>query len=145
MEKKRNENCVLLVVEDDRHVLDTVVSLLSSRFDEVLIAENGRRALDVIESGVEISCILSDIKMPEMDGIELIISVRNKGLRTPFIFFTAYDNKEYMLQALRYGAYDFIEKPNFDNLVSTVQHAVTDEIEEISSETIRNHVKKICK
>ncbi len=117
------ENAVLLIVDDEKPIVEAIKLLLEERFPNILTANNGAEALKLIE-GHKVDCILSDIKMPVMDGISFIKSVRQSGNKVPFIFFTAYGSENFMLEALKYGAFDFIEKPSFDNLEEVVSRGV---------------------
>jgi len=112
---KRN----ILIVDDEEFILENLKYLLEEFADEVYTALDGQAGLDIINSK-EVLCVISDINMPIMNGIEFIKSVREMGNNTPFIFFTAQGNRELMLEAVKFGAFDFIDKPNFDGLEDVV-------------------------
>jgi YesN/AraC family two-component response regulator len=88
------------------------------------MASDGRQALEIVNRQ-QVTAIVSDINMPKMDGLQLLKEIRNLGLDTPFVFVSAYGDKENYLEALRLGATDFIEKP-FDNteLLRSVKDAI---------------------
>ncbi|MCK5074675.1 MAG: response regulator [Bacteriovoracaceae bacterium] len=118
-----NEKKAILIVDDEDHIVDILNDLVESIVDTIYTASNGMEALELVKKHNDINVILSDITMPVMDGIELIKTVREIGVNTPFIFFTGYGSEEYMIDALKYGAFDFLSKPKLDNLVQVVKKA----------------------
>ncbi len=109
----------LLIVDDEEIILERVAILLEDITDEVFTAINGKEALDII-SAERVDCILCDINMPVMNGIELIKEVRRRNIDTPFIFYTGHGSREHMLEVVKYGAFDFLNKPALDNLEDIV-------------------------
>jgi DNA-binding NtrC family response regulator len=104
----------LLIVDDEVDLLEIVTEMVSVLKINVKTAANGEQALQMIKSVTPenpIDAVLSDINMPILNGLELLASVRNLGLETPFIFFTGYGDKHSVVTALRLGAMDFIDKP----------------------------------
>ena len=114
---------LLLVVEDEPELLMDLSESLTAHGFQVLCAHDGEDALRVLESN-QPDAILSDIKMPKKDGIELINELRNRGDDTPCVILTAYYDQENAVDALRLGVVDFIEKPFImENLVETLAGA----------------------
>jgi len=111
----------ILIVDDEEIIISNLAILIEDLYDEVFVAYNGLEALDLLLSNKEINLIVSDINMPIMDGVELIKKVREHKLETPFIFFTAHGNDKLMLEAVKYGAYDFIDKPLFQDLEEVIE------------------------
>ncbi len=105
----------ILIVDDEEFIVENLAALLEGVVDKAFTAFNGKEALEIIKSN-DIVCIISDIKMPQMDGVELIKEVRALGDETPFIFFTAHGNDELMKEVAKHGAFDFIDKPDFQGL-----------------------------
>lgn len=101
----------ILVVDDDEDVREFVASELGKYF-HVTTAQDGVEALDILHS-TPVDLIVSDIKMPQMDGIELLKQVRNDDelFDIPFILLTAISNVEKQLQGIRYGADTYMPKP----------------------------------
>lgn len=102
-----------LLVEDERQIREGMVSLVSwgeLGFDEVLTASNGIEALEILDS-ITPDIIISDVRMPRMNGVQLIQAVRERGYATPFLFISGFSDKEYLMAAIRYKASDYIEKP----------------------------------
>jgi len=105
----------ILIVDDEVYITTIVSELLEDKVDHILTAKNGQEALDLILKEAP-DCILSDITMPVMDGITLIKECRSRNITTPFIFYTAHGTEKLMVEALAYGAFDFIDKPELTNL-----------------------------
>lgn len=118
----------ILVVDDERALRENIADLLNAENFKCIEAENGQKALDYIMSaeGKDIVTIISDIKMPVMDGLTLIKNLREKGIEVPFIFITGFGDKEKAVEALKWGAMDFIDKPfKSDVLMAAVDRAST--------------------
>lgn len=99
------------LIVDDEIVLRQVLSeILSEDFKVVEAASDGNSALKMLES-FDPDIILTDINMPGMSGIDFIRKVRSTGNNVPVIFITARGEKDVMLNAIRLGAGDFLEKP----------------------------------
>lgn len=114
---------VLLIVDDDKTTRDGLRLALKDAYD-VLLAEDGQRALDIL-SAREVAIVLSDVRMPGMDGLTLI---QRALARTPdliCILLTAYGNVEMAVDAMKRGAYDFLTKPvNLDHLDLMLKRAL---------------------
>ena len=113
---------LILVAEDNEIALSVMVDALKARGCQVLEARNGKEVIDQME-GQMINLILMDIQMPEMDGVETIRFLRDKGFsHTPIIAITAATlpgNREICLEA---GANDYFSKPvDLDRLVLTMK------------------------
>lgn len=113
----------LLLVDDEEHILQPLVYILGEYADELFTASNGQDALDLIEKN-EIHCIVCDINMPVLNGVDVIKQVRDKNNEVPFIFYTAHGSEELMMEAAKYGAFDFLDKPNMDGLEEVVEKAL---------------------
>jgi diguanylate cyclase (GGDEF)-like protein len=103
----------ILVAEDDR-VSQRLLEMLLKRWGhEVILASDGRQALDIMLSKDIPPLVLLDWEMPDMDGIDVCRKIREKEMvEAPYIIFlTAKDSSEYMVQGLEAGASDFIRKP----------------------------------
>lgn len=100
----------LLVVDDESEIVEILKQILQPLNAYIHTASNGKEALAIIlrES---IDAVISDINMPQMDGIQLLVEIRCAGLATPFVILTAFGDKQNILEALRLDATDFLEKP----------------------------------
>jgi CheY-like chemotaxis protein len=114
----------ILVVDDDARNIFALTSLLENQEMEVISATNGARAIEIIQSNPDLSVVLMDIMMPDMDGYETIRAVRRQPeFRTlPIIALTAKAMKGDREKCLDAGASDYIAKPvNTDQLLSLMR------------------------
>jgi len=100
----------ILIVDDEELICRLLAQKLTSEGYSCVTAYNGREALSRFYKGT-FSLIISDIKMPEMDGIELLKRVRSLNPKMMVIMVTAYPEIDLAVEAMRLGAYDFIIKP----------------------------------
>lgn len=100
----------ILVVDDEEAIREVVSTLLESQGYECMVASSGRRALPLINE-TPFDLVLSDIVMPDMNGLELLEQVRGQNNELPFIMVTALHDISTALEAIRRGAYDYILKP----------------------------------
>jgi DNA-binding NtrC family response regulator len=112
----------ILVVDDEPHVAETLRDILMHEGFQVEIVENGREALDRLTGGNRFDLVITDMKMPEMDGLELSRQVQKLSKNLPVIVLTAYATLKNGLQAMREGVYDYISKPFSVNLLMDVVH-----------------------
>ncbi|MBB3949451.1 response regulator FixJ [Aureimonas jatrophae] len=98
------------VIDDDKAVRRSIAFLLSANGLPVRIYESGRNFLDLLEPDVA-GCALCDVRMPGMDGIELLREVRRRDIALPFVVMTGHADVAMAVQAMKAGALDFIEKP----------------------------------
>lgn len=113
----------LLIVDDEPLILKNLKITLEDYADNIFMAANGIEALE-IESQEEIHCIICDINMPKMNGVEVIINLRAKGKDVPVIFYTGHGNQALMIEAAKHGAFDFLDKPNLDGLEDVVSRGM---------------------
>ncbi len=115
----------LLIVDDEPDIVDRLKLILEDYAETVITATNGIEALKAVKEN-EIHCIVCDINMPKMNGVEVIKSIRSDGIKTPFVFYTAHGNKDLMLEAVKYGAFDFLNKPNLEGLEDVVSRGLSE-------------------
>ena len=114
------EKIKILVVDDDTIILKYLVKFTKNQGYEVFSADNGKDAYEIFKKNMP-HIILSDLRMPEMDGMELLHSVRKICKSSEFIFLTEFRDSEKAIQALRYGVTDYLKKPiNLDRLQSVL-------------------------
>src|SRR5437762_9984567 len=117
--------CVLLV-DDDLALLQALPEALRLRMGGVKVetADSAAAALDRIATR-DYDAIVTDIKMPGMDGLELLAELRTQRPDTPTVMITGHGEHDLVVQALRGGAYDFIQKPiDRDHLVASLSRAI---------------------
>jgi DNA-binding NtrC family response regulator len=100
----------ILIVDDEPNVRLTYRTALETEGLEVREAPDGRTALDAL-SERQFDLAILDMRMPEVSGLELLESMRGKGIQTPVVIVTAYGDVPHAVRALKLGAIDFLEKP----------------------------------
>lgn len=114
----------ILVVDDDRYVLDATSTLLEEMGYRPTPCMDPRMAVDELQA-TGFDLVLSDIKMPGITGIELLKMIRERDTEVPVILMTAYAEIDMAVDALRSGAFDFIIKPyKPEYLVLTIEKAI---------------------
>ena len=111
----------ILVAEDSSTQAQLIRSVLEKAGYEVLPAGDGRAALGVIERTVP-DLVLTDLQMPEMNGLDLVREIRSKYSFLPVILMTAHGSEDIAVEALRAGAASYVPKSSLaQNLVSTIR------------------------
>ena len=116
----------ILLIEDEEPIRRVLVRILSeeSASYEIIQAEDGREGLSKLSKSI-FDLVLCDIKMPKMDGIEVLQAAKKTGIHVPFIMLTGHGNIETAVEAMKLGAYDFISKPpDLNRLLTAVNHAI---------------------
>jgi putative two-component system response regulator len=106
----KNETTTILVVDDDITVLGVVSSLLEHTGYSVVTCSDGVKAMNVLMNG-HVDVVLTDIKMPNISGIDLLEKINDHDPDIPVILMTGYADLDTAIQAIKKGAYDFITKP----------------------------------
>jgi len=114
----------ILVVDDEANIRHTLRGVLSDEGYEVVEAQDGRRALELLERGLPQLAIV-DIWMPEIDGIELVSRMRQQAPEVPVIVISGHGTIDTAVRVIRMGAFDFLEKPfQLDALLRMVDRAL---------------------
>lgn len=114
----------ILVVDDERSIRNTLKEILEYEHHSVQLAENGIDALKLIDSE-KFDIILCDIKMPQMDGMEVLDAIFEKSIDTPIVMISGHGNIDTAVEAIKKGAFDFIEKPlDLNRLLITIRNAM---------------------
>ena len=119
------QSCIL-VVDDDTALLQALSQALSLRLPEIQVktTDSAVEALELVQH-YDYDAIVSDIKMPGMDGLVLLTRIKELHPETPALLITGHGERDLAIQALRVGAYDFIQKPiDRDYIVATLQRAI---------------------
>jgi len=112
----------ILITEDDRAIRRAIRDVLEMEGHLVDEAEHGEEALAKFEQ-TSYDVLFCDIKMPRMDGLELMEALREQGHQPEIIVMSGHGNIEMAVKALRLGAYDFIEKPlNLNRILVAINH-----------------------
>jgi cyclic di-GMP phosphodiesterase len=114
----------LLIVDDDPYVLESISTLIREYGYNVYTCRNANDAIKMVEK-VSFDVVLTDIKMPQVTGIELLQNIHNYNQHIPVILMTAFAELDVAVDAIKRGAFDFITKPyNPDYLLHSVEKAV---------------------
>ncbi len=100
----------ILIVDDEPNIIEMLEIALRDEGMEVLKSNSGREALDILREN-DVDVVISDIKMPDFSGVELLREAKELASQTVFIMITAFASTETAIEALQHGAYDYITKP----------------------------------
>ena len=114
----------ILIVEDNKDMQFLLSNILEERGYKTIIAGDGKRAIKEVEKGVP-DLVLLDIKLPDMDGMQVLKKMRKINRDMLIIMITAYGNVKGAVQAMKLGAYDYITKPfNNEELILTIKKSL---------------------
>ena len=114
----------ILIIDDERSIRNTMKDILEFEQHTVTLAEDGAQALEAVGRET-FDLIFSDIKMPGMDGMELLDALLARGVEAPIVMISGHGTIETAVEALKKGAFDFIEKPiDLNRLLVTVRNAL---------------------
>ena len=128
----------ILIIEDEEPIRRVLVRILTDedKAYEVAAAADGKEGLALLGKH-NFDLVLCDIKMPKMDGIEVLQSANARKIGIPFIMLTGHGNVETAVEAMKLGAYDFISKPpDLNRLLTAVRHA-------LENKSLRSENKKL--
>jgi DNA-binding NtrC family response regulator len=135
----------ILIIDDERSIRRTLKEILEFEDHTVDAVEDGISGIrEAKENNYDV--IFCDIKMPQMDGMEVLTKLKNDGLETPIIMISGHGNIETAVESIKNGAYDFIEKPlDLNRILVTIKNALdrTDLVEEtkVLKKQIKRHSK----
>ena len=116
----------VLLIEDEEPIRRVLSRILSEENENYQVTEavDGKEGLKILGSK-QFDLVLCDIKMPKMDGIEVLQKSNEKNMHVPFIMLTGHGNVETAVEAMKLGAYDFILKPpDLNRLLTSVRNAL---------------------
>jgi len=114
----------VLIVEDDAAMAQMCAKLVRRRGHLAVIAATSQEALTILRDASDVDVVLSDIQMPSMSGIELLLQLRRMDPHLPIILMTGYANVVSATEALALGAADFLSKPfNASTLIGSLERA----------------------
>lgn len=114
----------ILVIDDERSIRNTLKDILEYEKYEVDLAEDGKKGLEMVKQ-TEYDIILCDIKMPGMDGIEVLEQLNSIAPDSPVVMISGHGNIDTAVESIKKGAYDFIEKPlDLNRLLITIRNAM---------------------
>jgi len=131
----------ILIIEDEEPIRRVLKKILKEENQSYKIyeAQNGKEGLEDLENNKKIDIVLCDIKMPIIDGIEVLKRSKKIKPNIPFIMLTGHGNINTAVEAMKIGAYDFISKPpDLNRLITSVRNA-------IENNKLKNENKKLKK
>ena len=132
----------ILIVDDEQSIRYVLREILEDEKYQVEDAANGQEALDKLHSE-DFDVVLSDIKMPKMDGMALLEKVIADGIDTQFIMISAHGTIDTALEATRKGAFDFIEKPpDLNRVLLAIRNALDKKTLVTETKVLRKKVSK---
>jgi DNA-binding NtrC family response regulator len=130
----------LLIVDDEPEIVSVLSELFEDEGWEVFSASNGKEALRKIQSQSP-TVVLSDIQMPDMDGLQLLEEIYKSGVDTPVILLTGFRDAKKMQRAWESCVFDFTDKPfNSKHLLTVVESA-----REFGAEYVRSARKRFSR
>jgi two-component system response regulator FixJ len=124
------------VVDDDEALRDSLDFLLSAADFSVKLFDSASHFLDALP-GLEFGCVVSDVRMPGIDGIELLQRLKTSRNRFPVVIMTGQGDVRLAVEAMKQGAVDFLEKPfEDDRLIAMIDTALTQAHAEGKNEAI---------
>ena len=116
----------ILVVDDEESLRDICREVLERAGYTVLLAENGRQALTILEEE-SVDLVLTDLRMPQMGGIELLQTAKERNLDAEFLIMTGFGTIETAIESMKRGAVDYLPKPfNIKHLLIKVEKSLRD-------------------
>jgi len=127
----------ILVADDERNIRSSLATALKLEGFDPVMAEDGRQALGVLAGG-SIDLAILDLQMPGMDGLETLAAMREQGYDIPVMILTAHGSVEKAMEAVRAGAYDFIEKPpHSEKILLSIRNALRQVVLEDENRELR--------
>ena len=133
---------IIYVVDDDEAILDSLRLLLKSAGLACSTFSNAKDLLEALDPKRH-SCLLADIRMPGMSGLELQAELNRRGIAIPTIFITGHGDVPMAVKAIKAGAVDFVQKPfRDDDLLTRINEALSTDLQRISSRRAAMEVRE---
>lgn len=132
----------ILVIDDEKAIRNTLKDILEVEGHNVDVAEDGHAGLEMFDNG-SYELVLCDIKMPQMDGIEVLEKLQERQPDVPVVMISGHGNIDTAVDAIKKGAFDFIEKPlDLNRLLITIRNATDKTILIQETKTLKRKVSK---
>ncbi|KQW97482.1 sigma-54 dependent transcriptional regulator [Flavobacterium sp. Root420] len=134
----------ILIIEDEAAIRRVLVKILSEENDSYLVdeAEDGVAGLDKIKNN-DYDLVLCDIKMPKMDGVEVLEEVKKIKPEIPMVMISGHGDMETAIHTMRLGAFDYISKPpDLNRLLNTVRNALDKKQLVVENKILKKKVSK---
>ena len=132
----------VLVADDQINTLKVLCAILEDEGYQVVKAEDGTRALALIEQEKHLDAVLADLKMPGMDGVTLYRRMKSIGVDIPFIIMTAHGSVESAVKAMKEGISNYLIKPlNYEELSLVLERAIREKRMSSELNALRREVR----
>ena len=129
------------VIDDDDAMRDSLDFLLGAADFHVRLFESAQNFLDTL-STVDFGCVVSDVRMPDIDGIELLKRLKAGGSLFPVVIMTGHGDVPLAVEAMKLGAVDFLEKPfEDDRLIGMIEAALRQAEPSVKSEAVTSEIQ----
>jgi two-component system nitrogen regulation response regulator NtrX len=133
----------ILVIDDERAIRNTLKEVLEYEKHEVDLAEDGLKGLEMFAAN-SYDIVLCDIKMAKMDGIEVLGKISETSSDIPVVMISGHGNIDTAVEAIKKGAYDFLEKPlDLNRLLITIRNAIDKSTLISQTQVLKNKVSKM--
>ena len=132
----------VFVVDDDGAVRDALKTILEDEGYETVSLASSKEFLDALESGEEPACILADVRMPQMSGLDLLKTMGARGIKVPMILITGFGDIPMAVEAMKAGAADFIEKPFTDDRITSAVATALDNAARVEGPEMAEQVRQ---
>jgi len=135
----------ILIIEDEEPIRRVLKKILLEEDESYNIyeAENGKKGFEIIKSNNKLDIVLCDIKMPLVDGLEVLNKSKNIKPNLPFIMLTGHGNINTAVDAMKTGAFDFISKPpDLNRLITSVRNAIENNKLKSENKKLKKRVHK---
>jgi DNA-binding NtrC family response regulator len=134
----------ILIVDDENHMLQAMETVLARLGHSILKCSNGEQALKMLSSST-VDLVISDMKMPNMGGAELLVKIKTIYPRLPVVMITAYGTIQQAVEAMKNGAFDFITKPfSAEDLEGVVKRVFRKPDQKLVNRKIANDEKAVA-
>jgi len=134
----------ILVIEDEAAIRRVLVKILSEENDAYSVeeAEDGLKGIEAVKNN-DYDLVLCDIKMPKMDGVEVLEAARKIKPEIPFIMISGHGDLDTAVNTMRLGAFDYISKPpDLNRLLTTVRNALDRKVLVVENKNLKKKVSK---
>ena len=132
----------VLVVDDESGILDTLRILLRNEGFEVTTAQGGKAGLEQIRTGNH-DVVLTDVRMPQVSGLDILQAAKDQDSMTPVILMTAQASLQSAIAAVNSGAYHYIQKPfSNDELVAILRRACDYRAVKVENKQLKQEIRK---
>ena len=133
----------ILVIDDEKSIRNTLKEVLEYENHQVDLAEDGPTGLEMFAANTY-DIVLCDIKMSKMDGIEVLIKINETAADIPVIMISGHGNIDTAVEAIKKGAYDFLEKPlDLNRLLITIRNAMDKSRLVTQTQVLKNKVSRM--